>query len=263
MRYGTKFSIQDIVDDIKPHVGDFVEVEGEALGNQDSAHNVRFGESSELGPIAVKPFGKYQRAWREAWALDAVAQKGILAIEPLKVAQGALAAYLITRHVPDLRHLGQLDWKVEAGSSRLRTVIAPTLNEVASTLAGNHKRQVVHGDYQPKNAMRLPTGEQIYGDAEKTWVDPPVTEMTGLGNKDVALFGATALSWGLLQDSSPSYRAGYVNEELLDPYLRTANPEQFAMSPEERQQAIVNYWVEGMKRGGVASWPGKQMQGGR
>lgn len=261
MRYGADLSNEQIARDITPHVGNFVEDADARLGNENSAHTVMFGDS-ELGPIAVKPFGKHQRALMEKRALEAVGRKGILAFEPLAVIKGAVASYLITKRVPDLRHLGQLDWRVDGTSPRLRASITPTLHDVADTLASNHKLEVVHGDFQPKNAMLVPPKRPIYGDAEKTWVDPPITEMTGLGNKDVALFAATALSFGLLADRSPSYRTGYLREEYLDRYIEAVNPELFAMDPEQRQQAIVNYWLEGIGRGGVAPWPGRQMQGG-
>ncbi len=252
---------EKIVEDVNNSIGAFTSDKNKRLGNQDSAHGVIFGTMAEFGPVVVKPHAKAQRAKREASALEAVSAKGFIALEPLLVAKGGLATYLVTRQVPDLRHLGQLDWSVERGSPRLHALIAPTLNEVADTVGSYHEAEVVHGDYQPKNAMRLPGGAPVYGDAEKTSVNPPREIMTGLGNKDIALFGAVALHNGLLSEQSPQYRVGYLEDELLAPYLKAVDPERFAMSIEERERAIVEYWLEGARIGGVATWPGRQMQG--
>jgi hypothetical protein len=257
----SQLSTEQISNDVRNSIGDFEPNENERLGNEDSAHHVLPGTIPKFGEVVIKPHGKHQRAVQEQRALEAVAAKGFEAIEPLLVVKGGLATYLVTRRIPDLRHLGQLDWDVRATSPRLRSSITPTLNEVSDNLAAYHQGGVVHGDYQVKNAMRLPMGGPIYGDAEKTWINPPKEVMTGFGNKDVALFGASALARGLLEDRPAEYRAQYMESELLTPYLKAVNPDQFAMSPEERQQAIMNYWLAGMNTRGIAPWPGRQMQG--
>ncbi len=251
---------EQMVNDIRQHVGHFDPNGNRRMGDADSAHQVIFGWRPGYGDVVAKPFTKYQRGLREMVSLETVALRGFDAIEPLQLARGGLATYLFTRRLRELRHLGQFDWNANIASPRLRTSIAPTLTSVADALSSYHNAGIVHGDYQAKNAMFGPDGRPIYGDAEKTWIDAPVEPRTAIANRDVGLFGVSVLARGLLHDRSASYRAGYLGDQLLDPYFAATDPANYNMTPQERQAAITDYWVGAIQRGYTPSWVTRQTQ---
>lgn len=234
-----KPDIEKIVNDIRHNIGYFQPDPNLRPGDADSSHYVLFGVMPEFGSVAVKPFTRRrQKATREKDALKAVASRGFDALEPLVVAEGGLASYLITRRISDLRHLGELDWRANIASPRLKRSITPTLNKVASVLADLHNSGIVHGDYRVQNAVFDPTGTHVFVDGENAWVDLPPALRTDASNKDVGLFGASALHRGVLSDRSAGYRAGYMKDELLTPYLEAVGGTGLTMKPEERQKTI-------------------------
>ncbi len=88
-----KLAPDQVVTDVRRRVGHFTQDPYFRLGNADSVHGVVFGELSNLGAVAIKPFGKngLGRAKGEQRNLLRVAEAGFEALEPLTVAKGGLA----------------------------------------------------------------------------------------------------------------------------------------------------------------------------
>lgn len=228
-----------VVNDVRRAVGHFEPNPYLRLGEEDSAHGVMFGEISAYGEVAVKPFyGGPGKARIEAGNLKAVAERGFDALDPLDVVGGGLATYLITRRREGLGHLGQVPWTTNVASPTLKGVLAPTLIAAADTAAQWHNAGVTHGDMQVKNMSYDRNGGSVYGDAEKTQVNTPPPARTQLAHRDLAKFGFSVLERDFLGDRSPRYRAGFLAEAFVDPYLELAKPELFALSPKVRRAAL-------------------------
>ena len=243
---------EQYVNDVRHHLGYFTPNPYMGAGNTDSAHQIMFGEIPELGEVAVKPFAKVERALNEKRALDKVrALPDLEALEPLAVAEGALASYLVTRYRDDLDHLGMIDWAATITRRRnLQEVIEPTLAQAATTAVLWHNRDVTHGDMQAKNHAYTNRRTPVFVDAEKTafHVHPPYHTLAA--NRDLQRFGLSVLDRGLLADRSPSYRAGFLSEQYLEPYLAAVTGDKFSQTSQERQRIITDYWVHVAMLGG-------------
>lgn len=248
---------EQLVTDLRRHVGHFTEDPYFRLGNADSVHGVLFGNLANLGAVAVKPFGTngLGRAKGEHDNLKRAAEAGFEALEPLAVAKGGLAAYLVTRRRNGLRHLGQINWGINIASPELNGIARPTLVTAASTLADWHNKGIFNGDAQAKNlAYDKKTGESVYIDAERMHFNPSGSKSVDLGNKDLSLLGVSALWRGLLHDKSPSYRAGFLGDSLLDPYMDGITYPTHGTTAEDRQRVIQQEWVRGMERNQPPDW---------
>lgn len=254
--HGNKVAAEDVVKDVQQHVGYFVPDPHLALGDTDSAHGVLFGELAGAGPVAVKPHQKLGRAELERNNLEQVMRVGFDSLEPLQVAAGSLAAYLVTRRRGGIRHLGQMNWEVNDVLSRdeLNRVVIPTLGNVAVTLAAWHGSGVFHGDAQAKNMAYDAQGNAIYIDAEKTQFHPNQEMSAKLANKDVALFGLSTLARGLLRDRSPSYRSGFLRAHLLGPYTESMKNKAHRVDTDQVASLVQARWEEATKHGYVPRW---------
>jgi hypothetical protein len=231
------------VNDIRHNVGHFDLNEHMVLGNTDSAHEVIFGTMPILGEVAVKPFTREARAETESRNLMKAEKMGLETVEPLLVATGGLASYLVTRYKDDVTHLGMVDWHVDVANPDLHDVIDPTLATAAGTVAEWHTKGAAHGDLQVKNVTYTNTGRPIFLDAERATFHPAPDRFRLAADRDMQKLGKSALLRGLLYDKSASYRAGYLTDRLLIPYLDAVDPKKFDHSPEERQKVIADYWV--------------------
>lgn len=211
-----------VINDIRKYVGYFVEDPHLRLGDGDSAHCVLFGELKEYGQVAIKPFVAVGRAHTERLNLGRVSERGFDALRPLQVSEGAVASYLVTERRSGLRHLGQMNWNMNVASrAEINGVIVPTLGQAALTLASWHAERIFHGDAQIKNLAYDSGGSSVYVDAEKTQFSPKGELAEKLAYKDVALFGLSTMARGLLSDRSASYRVGFLNDNLVQPYVET------------------------------------------
>src|SRR5262249_23919129 len=157
-----------VVEDIRRNVGYFTPDPHLRLGDADSAHGVLFGEMHGEGDVAVKPHASETRAHAERLALEKVASMGFETLNPMRVATGGLAAYLITARRSGIRHLAQMNWNVNvAQRDELESMIIPTLSRAASAMAQWHSAGIFHGDPQAKNVAFGPDGVPIFVDAEK------------------------------------------------------------------------------------------------
>jgi serine/threonine protein kinase len=241
----------EYVNDVRQHVGYFEPNGHMLLGSSSSGHGVVFGEMPGLGEVAVKPFTTVAKARQEEAALERIrAIPDLDAVEPLVVAEGGLGAYLVTRYRDDLSHLSEVDWRTRITQRQeLNGVIVPTLRQVAATTADLHRHHVTHGDWKPRNIHYTATGKPIVVDAEQAKFFTHPKHHANTANKDLRVFGEDVLYHGLLVDRSPSYRVGFLTEELLDRYLEAVNGDQFSQSPEERRKAITDYWVQASRPG--------------
>jgi hypothetical protein len=230
------------VNDIRQTLGYFEPNPYLRMGEMDSGHGVLFGRIADIGEVAVKPFSKAPRAHAEKSSLEKVESLGFDALEPLAVATGGIATYLITQHRSNLRPLSHVDWEANIASPRLKRVIVPSLNQAAETAASWHNAGITHGDMQAKNMVYDRDGKSVFVDAEKTRISSSAAANTANAHKDLALLSQSALHGGLLQDRSARYRAGFVDEHFVTPYLELAKPEKFVLEPQARREAI-NEWM--------------------
>lgn len=245
----------ELLNDFRHIVGHFEPNPHWQLGEGDSAHGVMFGHSADYGPVAVKPFRDPNKPQIEATNLRKVGELGFDALEPLDVVRGGLAGYLVTRHREGLRHLGQIDWRINVASRSLATVAMPTLVTAGETAAAWHNEGVVHNDWVAKNAIYGPDGNAVFADAEKTRVmRGQAPEVTRLADRDLAQFGGSVFARGLLHDRSAKYRADYAEEMLLGPYFDAVKPDAFVTEPDERRGKIVANWIKALKTGTAFKW---------
>lgn len=255
-----KPSAQETVRDVQRTVGYFEPSPHLRIGDADSAHQVLFGTMPGMGgPVVVKPFSKPGKAQVESRNLIGVHERGFEALEPLAVAGGSLATYLITRQRPGLTHLGQVNWSANIASPHLKRVITPTLGLAGHTAATWHNAGITHGDLQVKNMVYDPNGTSVYVDAEKTQLKSGSAQLTHVASKDLGLLGLSVLSRGLLDDRSVQYRAGYLNEALLDPYFDVAKPQIFTVPEDQRRADLQAHWVGKMQSGYTPAWVGRQL----
>lgn len=243
-----------LINDVRRAAGHFEPNPYRQLGEGDSAHGVMFGVMPEHGEVAVKPFySGAVKARIEARNLVAVKERGFDALEPLQVVSGGLASYLITRHREGLENLGQVPWAASVASPHLRGVLAPALTTAGETAAQWHNAGVTHGDMQAKNMIFGSNGESVYADAEKTQLNSPAVTRTRLAHRDLTKLGHSVLDRGLLADRSPKYRAGFLTDALVDPYLDLVKPELFALDPQTRRAALEDWWVQAVQEGRAPS----------
>lgn len=240
---------ESIADDVSQTVAPFVENPHLRLGDADSGHGVIFGELEGHGMVAVKPHPKLQRAVQESHYLEVATERGLDAIEPVTVASGGLAHYLVTKHRPGLRHMGQMDWKAEANSSTLPTILEPALELAARIIADRHDRRLVNLDSQVRNIVINFENGPVFVDAEKVLVDQRQDVQTLHGNKDVKALGTSVLHRGLLGEKSASYRTSYLTEHVLEPYFEAVDPELFDEPVDLRTIKVQQQWTEFLQRG--------------
>ncbi len=238
-----KHEQEDIVKDIRHNVGHFVENPYLRLGDADSAHGVIFGELDSLGEVAVKPHSKPPRPRAEFRNLERAAARGVDAVVPLQVADGQIAHYLFTQRRPGLSHLGQVNWGVGIAAPELRSVVAPTLNLGASTIADMHNVGITNLDSQAKNIVFDTDGNHVLADGERISFDEPYGTRTIHANHDVQVLGYSVLHRGLLADRSPTYRAGFLTDEIAEPYLGRVDGELFPDPLEVRREDIKDKWI--------------------
>ena len=208
------------------------------LGDTDSNHGVMFGNLDGYGDVAVKPHAKVQRARREAETLEIAIERGVLAVEPIMVAEGDLSNYLITKRKPDLHHLGQNDWAVLADSPTLVSVIEPALAVAAMSIATRHKHGLYKLDSQVKNIVVDKCCNPVHVDSEATLVNVPLEMRAKHGNLDLRNLGCSALYRGLLADQPQAERIEFLSKKLLDPYFDQINPDLFPLASADRKLAI-------------------------
>jgi hypothetical protein len=236
---GVSRSDGEIITDVRRSVGYFKLDERTLDGPEiPSAHGVLLGTLPNYGEVAVKPHSNIRKAEQESSNLLRATEKGLLAIEPLEVAVGGVATYLITRREPGLTDLRTAPWNVNVASRALRSQVIPTLHQAANALGGLHAAGVVHGDYTPRNAMFTADRLPIYGDAENSHINPTGDLAVRLASKDVTVFGKGVMTSGLLADRSPAYRADFLTSELVDPYLEVAQANPTMGIPAQRRQEL-------------------------
>ena len=250
----------DVVQDLQRSTGYFEENSFLRLGDADSAHGVLFGNFHDKELVAVKPFRKQARAEREADNLHRIQRLGFTALEPKQVIVGDLRTYLITDYRKDIRHMGQMSWNASIASPNLKDIITPAVEQASRTLAAWHSAQLYNGDAQVKNLAFDRQGESVYIDAERAQFNPPAGEDMIMGSKDLEMFGLTALARGLLADRSASFRAGYLNEHLLDPYFDVVRLNPTITEPAGRAKAITNHWVGAIDHGHAPIWALPQLE---
>ena len=211
--------MQAIVNDISGAVGDqFRPKPHQQIGDGDSAHQVLFGEFDFSGPVAVKPHSRESKAAHELRHLEAVAERGVETVEPLGLASGALATYLVTQRRDGLRHQGQIDWGVGIASRALGKIIIPTLRDTVEFVDHLNEHDVIHGDFQPKNVVfDIGSGVPVALDLERAAVDRSQSEHDRRLEDDLERYGGIVLGRGLLSDRTPQYRASWLRDQLVDP----------------------------------------------
>lgn len=239
-----RLSPHEVTTDVSCTVANFSPNLNLRLGDADSNHGVVFGNLDGYGDVAVKPHFKSQRAQRELETLGIAVDRGLDAVDPIMVAEGELSSYLITRHRPGLSHLGQTDWAVSAESPAIGSIIEPALEIAAVSIARRHNRRLVKLDSQVKNIVVDETGMPVHVDAEATLVDVPIEGQTRHGNYDLRNLGCSALYRGLLAEKSPAYRAGFVVESFVDPYLEEADEGLFVDPPDVRRQTLYDTYAD-------------------
>lgn len=187
-------------------------------GIAESGHGVVFGFAKRLGEIAVKPHGKYERADMERRRMLAVAALGIPTLEPLEVAAGNHASYLVTRQNPDLTDMSQHAWAASIGNRRTRRELIPALMQGGQDMARFHSVGVAHGDAHVGNMARDEAG-QVALDLERVSINEPPDKLAPKVTTDLHKLGASVLVRGFLAERSSGYRAGALGEHLLAPYM--------------------------------------------
>ncbi len=233
---------ENIAHDVSMSVAPFEENPNLRLGDADSGHGVIFGTLEGIGEVAVKPHPKRQRALQESRNLEVANERGLNAVEPIVVAVGGVSNYLITRYRPGLSHLGQTDWAIEAGEPQIQSVLEPALDLAANVIAARHNVGIVNLDSQVRNIVSDQEGADVFVDAEKALVDQRPDVKTLHGNKDVVALGTSVLHRGLMSDSTPSYRVGFLRETVIEPYLEQVNPDLFVELPEVRSDVVQQRW---------------------
>lgn len=254
-RADTRPNSELVVNDIRHNVGFFEPDHYARLGEADAAHVVLFGNMPDYeGEVAVKAFNKTGKAENEMSNLQVVAERGLEALEPLAVAEGGLATYLITRRYRGLRHLGQVAWHQDVASKELSSVIIPTMETAAQTLGLWHNKGVYHGDAQVKNVSYNRDGTPVFTDAEKTQFNSGKGTSVDFSERDVKKLGITMLSRGLLEERRKDYRTGFVAAYFLDPYFDTVLPDSSAMDKQERAKVIEDYWKSALYEDWKPEW---------
>lgn len=237
--------VEAIISDIRQTFGHFAPNQYQQLGDADSAHGVLFGTMADYGAVAIKPFSRLVKARIEAQMIDVVRQRGFRTLDPLTIASGGLGAYLVTRYQPNLRHLGQVDWCTTVASNRIGSELAPTLHAVGRFAGDLHGAGIVHGDLKPKNAVFDNTGKPVAVDLEKALRDRSAANHAHGSDEDLRLFGSNVLGQGLLHDRSPSFRAGFLRDHLIQPAYDAAHVPHDERA--QRQRAIQTRWIEQSK----------------
>ncbi len=245
-----------IVNDIRQSAGHLIPDPHLRLGDADSAHGVIFGEMAGLGPVAVKPHENAGKAANEQANLERLAALGIDAVEPVRIAAGGLATYLIMVRRAGLRHLGQMNWRANiADFEHLEREIIPTLGRVATVLARWHGLGIFHGDAQLKNLVFDREGKSVFVDAEKTQFNPPAGELTTkLARKDIGLFGLSVLARGLLYDKSAAYRVAFMRRYFLAPYIEQVQVQNQGIDIDALSQSLEERWSDAIKSGWTPKW---------
>ncbi|CAN5659737.1 hypothetical protein BH23PAT1_BH23PAT1_3140 [soil metagenome] len=228
----------DVVNDITKYIGPFTPQESLRMGDSDSAHEVLFGALDPYGMVAIKPFTKEGKARGEVSAMNRIRERGFETFDPIMVATGSLAAYLVTYHREGLRNLGQVAWDVESGSHRLGTAIIPKLRMAADVSGRLHGAGVEHGDFQAKNVAFTRSGEPVIVDLERTLIGRAKPDLIAGSEKDMNKFSLSILARGLLYDRSPHYRAHFLGEEFIAPSIERANKGSRIMDPEQTRTKL-------------------------
>ncbi|HSX23736.1 MAG TPA: lipopolysaccharide kinase InaA family protein [Candidatus Saccharimonadales bacterium] len=251
-----------VVNDIRHNVGHFVPDPHIQLGDTDSAHRLHMGMLEPYGQVAIKPFGREIKALHEKSMLQAVRERGFETFDPLAVASGSLGVYLITAYRPGLRHLGQVDWNVDIASPQLSRVIIPTLHTVGNFLAGLHRAEVTHGDFQVRNAVYDRLGKPVVVDLEKGQIQTNHSRDHRRKSKDadIQLFGQSVLDRGLLLDRSANYRARFLGEEFVTPAQEASSGTDSSEELERRKSEIQAKWMAGLRRDHGTPWMKQQLK---
>lgn len=245
--------------DVRAAAGNFQVNPYLQLGDADSAHMVMFGQLEPYGDVAVKPFTKEGKARRESKLIEDISARGFDTLEPLLVATGGLGSYLITRHQPDLRHLGQLDWAASIAAPRLKSELIPTLNTAGGHLGSLHGEKIVHGDYQIKNAAVNKHGKPVVVDVERAQINQAEGLFEAGADNDHTLFGLSVMARGLLNDRSPSFRAGFLTDNFLRPSFDAEQAKGQGVDRAARIADIQSRWVALIKVGRIPLWLRNQM----
>lgn len=243
-----------IIYDINDNIGRFYPNPFLVLGDHDSGHGVRMGELEGVGVVAIKPHANHDRARREEWILSTAQERGFETIEPITVVDGGLKSYLITERREGLTHLGQLDWSATVASPSLSSTLTPALNAAGQEIADRHNAGFTSMDTQVKNLVVDATGTHVLVDAEKIIIDEPAKHWARHADRDVSLVGLSALSRGLLHDRSASYRVGYLDAQVLEPYLEGLVPGDVVDASDERRDSIKSSWQQGIDYGPKSFW---------
>lgn len=220
---GESVTENEIVQDIESNIGVFKLDESLRLGDADSAHQVMFGALDPHGIVAIKPFTKEGKALTELSAMNRIRDRGFETLDPILVATGSLATYLVTHRRQGLNHLGQVTWDVEDGSAQLNKVIVPKLHMAADVAGSLHGAGIEHGDFQAKNVVFDRSGAPVIVDLERAAIGRGRQDLISGSEKDMTKFSLSVLSKGLLHDRSPHYRARFLGEEFIAPSLERAN----------------------------------------
>lgn len=218
---------QAYLDDIAKYVGYFVENPYLRFGDSDSGHGVLFGKLDGYGDVAIKPFTALGRARHEAEVLEHVKTKGFDALTPLGISSEGIYAHLVTEYRPGLKHLGQVQWKVNVASPDLRNVIIPSLNFAGNFAGQLHSNGITHGDFQVKN-VALRGDSPVVMDVENGQIRLSGNELHRKADADLATFAGSTIRRGILWDRSLAYRLKTIEEHFIEPALepmdRLADP---------------------------------------
>lgn len=196
---------------------------------EESGHHVMFGTIDGVGDVAVKPHRTRGGADNEARRITQVKDLGFDVTPFHLVAQGKIAAYLLTRRVPGLTTLGRLGWNRTIADPYVHGGLVPWLADAARFTGEVHERGVIVGDNKLKNRpvvlgeSGLPDGthRHLLMDLEKTQIGVTGDMGAALRVGDLSELAASALCRGFLEDRSPAFRAGFVLGAIIPAHAET------------------------------------------
>lgn len=212
-----------------------------------SGHGVFSGLLGTGEEVIIKPHTILSRANNEARRIETISRLGINTPELKGVFEGTRASYLAVLRYPRLQTLGQLDIDVDIADRSLHRTVKPAIDIAVSGLANMHVKDVVHGDFQAKNAAYGPDGEFVAIDLEKA--QPNVQGDAGHNGRvnDLYLLGASLLLGNLLGGRKPSYRVGFLGAHVLGAYAEATGKESSFVDYDKVSDALEKVAKTGKK----------------
>lgn len=190
-------------------------------------HGIALGHSKQHGRVAIKPHFKHGKAQNEWNVMNICREMEIPTLEPLALARGCLATYIVTRHERNLMSLAQVNWARTIADRRTQTDLLPRLERAGQDAAFLHMKGVIHNDFHSGNVTYRNGSEFVATDLERASVNVRTRAHLESGAQgDVYRLGATLLvNRGFLGDRSALFRAAALNEHLTMPYIEASKVE--------------------------------------